>query len=212
MNNEILKKTKMKKLVEAHTNNIEISNMNLKDKYTNFEQSKLQESKTLLYEIKEKPKYFKRYSRGRIVKVSFGVNIGSEFSGDHFAIVVSKNDTAYNPVLHVIPITSKFHKNYLNIGSALINEEYIKELNDLYNSTEISDKDKKKITTCLKYYKSRDNYISYAAIEHMKTVSKLSIMKPINEYDYITKLKLSNDLLEELNEEIIKEFTISKLK
>ena len=104
------------------------------------------------------------------------------------------------------------HKNYLNIGSALINEEYIEELNNLYNSTEISDKDKKKINICLKYYKNRDNYISYAAIEHMKTISKLSIMKPINEYDYITKLKLSNDLLEKLNEEIIKEFTISKLK
>lgn len=62
--------------------------MNLKDKYTNFEDSKLSESKTLLYEINKKTTNFKRYSRGRIVKVRFGVNIGSEFSGDHFAIVV----------------------------------------------------------------------------------------------------------------------------
>lgn len=32
---------------------------------------------------------------------------------------------------------------------------------------------------------NRNNIISYALVEHMKTISKLSIIKPINEYDYI---------------------------
>ena len=118
MTKEMSKSTKHKKLIETHTNNIIISDMNLKDKYTNFEESRLKESETLLYEINKKPKYFKRYSRGRIIKVRFGVNVGSEFSGDHFAIVISKNDTAYNPVLHVIPITSK------NIEHALTLETF----------------------------------------------------------------------------------------
>ncbi len=57
-------KTKYLKLLEAHNNNIEISNFNLGDKYTDFEISKLDESRTLLYEIKKKPNTFKRYSRG----------------------------------------------------------------------------------------------------------------------------------------------------
>ena len=99
--------TKHLKLMKAYNNDIQISDMNLKDKFTEFENSKLNESETLLYEVNVKPTRFKRYSRGQIVKVRFGVNIGSEFSGDHYAIVISKQDTMLNPILHVIPLTSK---------------------------------------------------------------------------------------------------------
>lgn len=42
----------------------------------------------------------------------------------------------------------------------------------------------------------------------MKTISKLSIIKPINKYDYINKLKLSDEKLEEITNEILKEYTI----
>ena len=107
------KENKYKKLLKVHFNNITISNMNLHDKYTYFEDSKLKESKTLLYEIQEKPNKYKRYSRGSIIKVRFGVSIGSEFSGDHYAITISKKDTMMSPVLHVIPLTSKKHKKIL---------------------------------------------------------------------------------------------------
>ncbi len=205
--NTMSKETKHKKLVETHTNNITISDMNLNDKYTNFEQSRLNESTTLLYEINTNPKYFKRYGRGRIVRVRFGVNIGSEFSGDHFAIVISKNDTAYNPVLHVIPITSKKHRTCIDIGNILIDSNEIDKLNQLYNS-ETNSLNKRKIKECLEYYGNRNNITSYAVVEHMKTISKLSIVKPINEYDYIYKLRLSEEKLREINEEIIKEFTL----
>lgn len=198
---------KHKKLVNAHVNNIKISDMNLGDKFTNFENTRLIESKTLLYEVTTKPRCFKRYGRGRIVKVKFGVNIGSEFSGDHFAIVISKQDTAYNPILHVIPITSKKHKTCVDIGNILINDDEISKLKELYeNTTDV--KEKRKIKECLKYYSNRDTIESYATIEHMKTISKLSIMKPINEYDYIDKLRVPKDLLDKINDEIIKEFTL----
>lgn len=207
MENSMTKKTKHKKLIETHINNIAISDMNLTDKYTNFEQSRLKESQTLLYEINNKPKYFKRYGRGRIVKVRFGVNVGSEFSGDHFAVVISKNDTAYNPVLHVIPITSKKHRTCINLGSILIDKKKINELEKKYSI--ISDKtEKQKINMCLKYYKSRADINSYAIIEHMKTVSKLSIIKPINKYDYINELRVSDKKMQEIYKEIEKEFII----
>ena len=206
---EMSKETKHKKLMKAHTNNIYISDLNLEDKYTNFEESKLKESETLLYEIKNKPKYFKRYGRGRIVKVRFGVNIGSEFSGDHFAIVISKNDTAFNPVLHVIPITSKKHKTCINLGNVLIDEDNINKLEQLFLAS--SDRVKRrKINECLKFYKNRKDIESYAIVEHMKTISKLSIIKPINEYDYIKELKISEQKMNEIYKEIIKEFTIIK--
>lgn len=83
-------KTKHIKLIKAHNNNITISDMNLKDKFAEFEHSKLDESETLLYEINKKPQRFKRYSRGQIVKIKFGVNIGSEFSGDHMQLLFLK--------------------------------------------------------------------------------------------------------------------------
>ncbi len=202
----VLKELKHNKLLETHNNNITISDMNLKDKFTNFEISRLQESETLLYEINAKPKYFKRYNRGRIIKVRFGVNVGSEFSGDHFAIVISKNDTAYNPILHVIPITSKKHRTCINLGNILILDTEIQQLKKMYDKT--NDKNKKReIKKCLKYYSKRENIISYAIVEHMKTISKLSIIKPINKYDYIEKLKLSEEKMKEITEEIIKEYT-----
>lgn len=205
--NNMSKETKYKKLIETHTNNLIISDKNLKDKYTNFESSRLQESKTLLYEINKKPTYFKRYGRGRIVKVRFGVNIGSEFSGDHFAVVVSKNDTAFKPVLHVIPITSKIHRTCVPIGNVLINDEEIEKLKELYEK-EKDKTEKRKIKECLKYYSNRDNIESYAVVEHMKTISKLSIAKPINEYDYINNLKVKDEAMKKINDEIIKEFTV----
>lgn len=43
MSNKMTKEAKHKKLLATHNNNIIISDMNLKEKYTNFEISKLKE-------------------------------------------------------------------------------------------------------------------------------------------------------------------------
>ena len=42
----------------------------------------------------------------------------------------------------------------------------------------------------------------------MKTISKLSIMPPINEYDYIKKLRISDELMKQINEQIKEEFIL----
>lgn len=193
--------------MQAYQNNITLSDMNLPDKFTDFENSKLNESETLLYEINTKPKTFKRYSRGQIVKVKFGVNIGSEFSGDHYAIIISKGDTMMNPVLHVIPLTSKQHNYNIEIDNILYNEEQINNLKELLKA-EKDKKNIKEIKSCIKYYSNRKDKISYACIKHLKTISKLSICKPINKYDYLNKLKVSPELLKEIDEEIVKEYTM----
>ena len=205
--NEVSSEIKHKKLTNAHVNFVRISDMNLGDKYTNFENTILKNSNTLLYEIENKPLYFRRYSRGSVIKVRFGVNIGSEFSGDHFAIVVSKGDTAYNPVLHVIPISSKKYKKSVDLGNVLILDSEIEKLRLDY-SKESDNTKKKKIKNSLKYYSKRDNITSYALIEHMKTISKMSIIPPINEYDYIDKIRISNEKMKEIDSNIIKEYTL----
>lgn len=199
--------TKHLKLMKAYNNDLQISDMNLKDKFTEFENSKLNESETLLYEVKIKPTRFKRYSRGQIVKVKFGVNIGSEFSGDYYAIVISKQDTMLNPILHVIPLTSKKHNYNIELDNLLYNEDEIDKLRKLLER-EYDKNNIKNIKKCINYYSNRKDKVSYACIKHLKTVSKLSICKSINEFDYLNKIKISNDLLRRIDEEIVREYTL----
>lgn len=198
------------KLLKTHENNIFISDKNLHNKFLHFEDDLLDESKTLLYEIEEKPKKFKRYSRGTIIKVKFGINLGSEFSGEHFAIVVSKKDTMLCPILHVIPITSKIHKKGFKIGSILYNEKELKILKNI-ESRSTSKNVTLKIQKIIKYYSKRKGIISYACIDQLKTISKLAISKNINEYDYLPHLKCSNDLMKKIDKEIIKEYTLETI-
>ena len=198
---------KHNKLYKAYKNNTIISDMNLLDKFNHFEDSKLDESKTLLYEVTKKPKCFKRYSRGSIVRVKFGVNIGSEFSGDHFAIVISKKDTMMSSTLHVIPITSKKHLKNIYIGNILYSQDQI-DLFEKELESNIEEKEKKKINVCLKYYKKRKELDSYACIDHIKTISKISICKLINKYDYLPNLKVSSEQMKVLDNEIIREYTL----
>ncbi|MCO6018232.1 hypothetical protein CKN86_02410 [Carnobacterium divergens] len=63
--------------------------------------------------------YFKR---GTIVMIDFGVNIDSEFSGKHFAIILNKKDNPNNPVLTVLPLTSKGGNNRFSIGKELFTQ------------------------------------------------------------------------------------------
>jgi hypothetical protein len=198
---------KHEKLIQAHQNNIEISDKKLGDKYTYFEDSKLDESRSLLYEINNKPTNFKRYSRGMIVKVKFGVNIGSEFSGDHYAIVISKKDTMMNPILHVIPLTSKRHNYNIKLDNLLYDKEKINNLKSIFEYTD-DNKEKRKLKGCIKYYENRKNKSTYACVKHLKTISKLSICRPINKYDYLDQLKVSNETLKLIDQEIIKEYTL----
>ena len=66
----------------------------------------------------------------------------------------------------------------------------------------------KQIKNCIKYYSNRKGKKSYACIKHLKTISKLSVCKLINEYDYLYNLKISSDKLKLIDEEIIKEYTL----
>lgn len=197
------------KLNKEHHYNLIISDKNENDKFLEFEDSKLFESKTLLYEIERPPKMYRKYFRGEIVKVKFGVNLGSEFSGEHFAIVLSKDDSVFSPILHVIPLTSKKHPSTINVGNILYSEEEINILKDKLQNVSKYNKDEiNKIKRTIKYYEKRKDIISYAVISQIKTVSKLSVDKnPFNEYDYLSKISCSNDLLNKIDRSIMKEYT-----
>ena len=78
---------------------------------------------------KIRPNYNK-FKRGSIIYVDFGVNIGSELSGGHFAIVLNHNDNKKSSSLNVIPLTSKDKKHFLPIDKTVFDNAY----NTLYTS------------------------------------------------------------------------------
>ncbi|MBR7928420.1 type II toxin-antitoxin system PemK/MazF family toxin [Aerococcaceae bacterium zg-ZUI334] len=66
----------------------------------------------------------KVYQRGALVMVDFGVNVGNELSGNHFAVVLNKNDSPKNGVLTVAPITSKGNKFTVQIDGLISDKSH----------------------------------------------------------------------------------------
>ncbi|KRN01253.1 hypothetical protein FD13_GL001161 [Levilactobacillus senmaizukei DSM 21775 = NBRC 103853] len=80
----------------------------------------LHESEMFLEE-KKNYTHYKTFKRGAIVNVDFGVNIGDELSGPHFAIILNKNDSPSRGVLTVLPLTSHDHPNEVKLTDTIRN-------------------------------------------------------------------------------------------
>lgn len=63
-------------------------------------------SKFLKREDNFDPKYLPYYKRGDIVYADFGFNIGTEFGGIHYAVVMESNNNKGNGNIIVVPLTS----------------------------------------------------------------------------------------------------------
>ena len=64
------------------------------------------------------------YKRGNIVKLNFGFNIGAEYGGLHYGIVLDNHNAHNSPVVTIIPLTSKkgtkdLHSNNVDLGNEL---------------------------------------------------------------------------------------------
>ncbi len=53
------------------------------------------------------PERLKSYKRGDVIKLNFGFNVGSEYGGLHYAIVINNHNARNSPVLTVVPLTSQ---------------------------------------------------------------------------------------------------------
>lgn len=69
------------------------------------------------------------FKRGQIIKVDFEINVGSELSNTHFAIVLNGDDNTNVDNITVLPLTSKKGYKRLNIGYILKNYDK----NEKYN-------------------------------------------------------------------------------
>jgi mRNA-degrading endonuclease toxin of MazEF toxin-antitoxin module len=94
-------------------------------------------------------KYYK-YQQGQILKIDFGVNIGSELSHTHFGIVLNSDDNIKADNITVLPISSKKGYGRIPLGNIL---------SDMYSKNS-------------KY----QNCQSYALLTQIKTVSKQRIL------------------------------------
>ena len=164
------------------------------------------------------------FSRGDIIKVNLGFNIGNELGGLHYCVVLSKYDNTRNGTLVVVPLTSKkenkkYDSSNVNIGNELyevLNNRLIKEktklqemnkqLNNMNLSTlEIKNKIKKEKLYINKMEKelSKMKQDNIVLINQITTISKQRIFK-----DLLRKnVKLSNKSLDLIDQKIIKYFT-----
>lgn len=139
---------------------------------------------------------YHKYKRGQFVIVRFGKRIGTEFSGTHPAIVISKEDNLFSGNITVVPLTSKHHSQYLELGELLDKSVYsklgkgvakeiftIKEVRDILDTSEnldeavsrMSELNLPVINDYIKYYQQlTDKYESmfkqsYAVVSQITT-------------------------------------------
>lgn len=69
------------------------------------------------------PERLLRYKRGSVIRVNFGFNIGKEFGGLHYAIVIDNDNKRNADVVTVIPLSSsdgkKIHERSVDLGTEL---------------------------------------------------------------------------------------------
>lgn len=177
---------------------------------------------------------FQKYKRGSLIMVDFSPSMGSEMKGRHLAIVLTKNDSPNNGVLTVVPLSSKNKPYYLDLGNFLLKDvlPYLgnnleKHLTDYYKLTEegklgstdadIKNQKKELIHNLDLFCKvvtryNKMNKSSYALIQNITTISKIRILKPMNKYDPIANLKVSDEILDKIDSKIIETLTGKKEK
>ncbi|WP_072520335.1 type II toxin-antitoxin system PemK/MazF family toxin [Gemella massiliensis] len=117
------------------------------------------------------PKYFPKFKRGTVVYVKFGINIGAEISGNHFAIVLDKYDKETKSTITVVPLSSK-NKNYYQ-KLHLIDNIYIK--NSQYHLNKIDNLIAKWKVDSKQYLSELDTNREYYSNKFKNYVEKLLI-------------------------------------
>lgn len=177
-------------------------------KYRFFASAIQRQSEQYLYEAETPTKKYWKFSRGSLIFIEFGVNVGGELSNNHWAIVLDKQDSPYKKTLTVIPITSKESKGTIPIKE-IIGEQPLsfiyEQLEQLERQLEDDNADIEKIKIQLKQSKEIIDYYSrylkqsYAKCDSIQTISKDRILRK-NPLDPIGKIKVSPETLDKIND------------
>lgn len=182
-------------------------------------------SKFIKQEETFKPQYLKRYKRGEIIKVNFGYRLGSEQGGPHYAIVLDKDNSTYSDIITVLPLSSKkdstkLNKYTLDLGNEIylslkrkaqiafsksiknvkITPETAKPGQEVEISIEIDDSNVQPIMDEIDSMKEG----SVALISQITSISKMRIIKPKRTTEALSGIRLSDDSLNKIDEQICK--------
>lgn len=186
-------------------------------------------------ELTEPKRNHKVYKRGALVFVDFGVNVGNELSGHHFAVVLNKTDSPRNGVLTVVPVSSKSNKFSIRLdgfisekSKTFLDETLAQKQKEFYQYRE-EELEKyggnyKTEQELMKYERTKWKYladmqdiqdvakayekynkVSYAKCLDLKTISKHRIME-INKFDPVGKIRVSEDTLSKIDKIIVDNF------
>lgn len=128
-----------------------------------------------------------RYSRGDVIRVNFGFNIGKEFGGLHYAVVIDNHNNRNADVVTVIPLSSsdgkQIHHRNVDLGTELFEKVDAVQKNLLLSA-------KSELKNLEKMFKMLDNSLKLSK-QYVLTEENLSVdmEKQLNEtFEYKNKL------------------------
>ncbi|WCT60228.1 type II toxin-antitoxin system PemK/MazF family toxin [Limosilactobacillus portuensis] len=145
------------------------------------------------------PHYYRRFRQGTIVMIDYGVTIGNELGGKHFGVVINNDDTKYKRKVTVVPLSSHYHRGYIDLGYDLMSG-----INELIETRKAEEQKKiKKVVNRLEEFTSshKNNHFSFTDND-IKFINDNNI-KDFPKSDYKIELSPSkNDELESLIKQI----------
>lgn len=182
-------------------------------------------AKYLSFEAQFSPKSLRRYKRGEIIKAHLGYNVGSEEGGLHYCVVVEKDNPQNSPVITIVPLTSVKDKTdieHLHKGSVYLGNELFTNLNskilqadkNIKRAASHSDdsvyKREQQLLQQMQREVQKMKIGSIALVSQIRTISKIRIYDPKTNYGILSGVKLSNEKLDLIDLELIRNFTNSK--
>lgn len=183
------------------------------------------------------PRSIPRYKRGQVLNVDFGFRVGHELGGLHYAVVLDVNNNQSSSVITVVPLMSfkaeSFKEN--NFTTLLSDGVYIaldnklsglmkqaQKLIDESSCEGISEFEAKaKREVARNTLVSAENALS--ELKHLKsgtvantcqitTISKMRIAQPLNTSDALYGVRLSNDDMDCIYEQLRRLYLIKHAK
>ena len=118
MTTKVKEKSQIEKIEISNKNYIDAYNSN-NNKFTWLGNWLEKESAIFKNEANKVSNNKPNFKRGEIIKVDFGINVGSELSNTHFAIVLNSDDNNNVDNITVLPLTSKSGYKRLYLGNLL---------------------------------------------------------------------------------------------
>lgn len=146
------------------------------------------------------PSHYRRFRQGTVVMIDYGVTIGDELGGKHFGVVLNNDDTKYKRKVTVVPLSSHWHRGYIDLGYDLMSGiNYLIELR--------KDEEQKKINKLINRLNefingNKGNHFSFSD-EEIKFINDNGIKNfPKNDCTVELNLGKNNDKLESLIKDI----------